>query len=83
MDPDPVRRIGWRARFVDPDFGRLVKVRLDPSLTTAELRADWAVKKSRASAKRRLKLEAGAPRATGTAFDDGGNQDETGPDGGA
>lgn len=66
--PNPARRIGWRARFVDPDTGRTVWKALDPSLTTEEARAAWAVRKSKALAQRRLELEGGAPRATGTAL---------------
>lgn len=69
IKPDPERRIGWRARYRDPDSGRLVKESLDASLTTAELREEWAARKSKALAKRRLELEGGAHRATGTGFD--------------
>lgn len=65
---DPVRRIGHRARFRDPDTGKLTKVSLDPALRTSELREDWAARKSKAIAKRRLELESGAARATGTAL---------------
>ncbi len=61
-------RIGWRVRYQDPDSGKTVKETLDPSLTTSESRADWAVRKSRALAKRRLEIEQGAPRATRTAL---------------
>lgn len=61
----------WRARYVDPDSGRAIKVRLDPlALPTAETRRDWAIRKAKALAKRRLELDAGAPRATGTALAD-------------
>lgn len=61
----------WRARFVDPDSGRTVKVRLDPvALTTAAARREWAIAKSKNLAKRRMELEAGAPIATGTSLDD-------------
>ncbi len=66
--PDADARTWWRARYVDPDSGKTKKVTLDASLTTAELRADWAVRKSKALARRRLELEEGAPRATGTAL---------------
>ncbi|HEX4341329.1 MAG TPA: hypothetical protein VH062_35720 [Polyangiaceae bacterium] len=66
LKPDPERRIGWRARYVDPDTGRTVKETLEPILTTAEARDEWAVRKSKALAKRRLELDGGAPRATGT-----------------
>ncbi|HVU00376.1 MAG TPA: hypothetical protein VHE30_01440 [Polyangiaceae bacterium] len=69
LKPDVARRIGWRARFVDPDSGRMVKQSLDAALTTEELRAAWAVRKSKELAKRREELEGGAPRATGTALD--------------
>lgn len=70
IKPDHTRRIGWRARFEDPDSGRTVKVSLDPALTTVELREDWAVRKSKAIARRRLELEGGAARETGTALKD-------------
>lgn len=70
LKPDPERRIGWRARYVDPDSGKTTKETLDASLTTDELRAEWAVKKSKALARRRLELEGGAHRETGTAFGD-------------
>jgi integrase len=63
-------RIGWRARYIDPDSGKVKKVSLDPSLTTAEQREDWAVDKSRTIAKRRVELDRGAPRATGTTLVD-------------
>lgn len=70
MKPDPERRIGWRARFRDPDSGRLVKETLPGDLTTAEARADWAAVKSKELAQRRLALEGGAVRATGIALKD-------------
>lgn len=65
--PDPERRRPhWRARFRDPDTGKVTKVKLDPAaLRTAEARRDWAIRKSKSLTKRRLELEAGAPRATG------------------
>lgn len=62
IKPDEARRIGWRARYVDPDSGRVVKISLDPALTTNELREDWAVRKSRQIAQRRLELDAGDAR---------------------
>jgi len=70
IKPDLARRIGWRARYTDPDSGRQVKETLDASLTTVEARDDWAVRKSRALARRRLELEGGAPPTTGTALSD-------------
>jgi len=70
IPPDPEHgHPTWRARYLDPDTGRMVKVRLDPlAVPTAETRRDWAVRKAKALAKRRLELEGGAPRATGTAL---------------
>jgi len=54
---------------VDPDTGRTVKVRLDPlALGTLEARREWAIRKARSLAKRRMELESGAPKATGTAL---------------
>ncbi len=70
IPPDPKRRIGWRARFTDPDTGEVTKPSLDAALTTSELREEWAVRKSRALDKRRLELEGGAHRATGTPLSD-------------
>jgi integrase len=66
VKPDPKRRIGWRARYKDPDTGRTVWESLEPELRSADARQDWAVDKSNALAKRRLELEGGAVRATGT-----------------
>lgn len=68
--PDPARRIGWRAQYIDPDSGVTVRETLPGALTTAELREDWAVRKSKALAMRRLELESGATPKTGTSFDD-------------
>ncbi len=70
IKPNPERRIGWRARFEDPDTGRTTWETLDASLTTAEARDDWAVRKSKALARRRLELEGGALPATGTLLAD-------------
>src|SRR5262245_52194540 len=70
LRPDPAgRHPSWRARFEDPDTGRTTKITLDPmALSTAEARRDWAIRKSKALARRRMELETGAPRTTGTAF---------------
>ncbi len=70
LKPDPARRIGHRARYKDPDSGKTVKESLDPGLRTLELREDWAARKSLALAKRRLELDGGAHRATGTTLED-------------
>jgi len=72
IPPDPEHgHPTWRARYLDPDSGRTVKVRLDPlAVPTAETRRDWAIRKAKALAKRRLELDGGAPRATGTALPD-------------
>ncbi|NRA34571.1 MAG: hypothetical protein HRU17_14645 [Polyangiaceae bacterium] len=64
--PEKSRRIGWRARFVDPDTGKSTKITLDRAYRTAELREDWARRKSRSLDKRRLELDGGAHRKTGT-----------------
>lgn len=66
IKPDPARRIGWRARYRDPDSGKFTKETLDAALTTVEQREQWAVWKSRENTKRRLELEGGAVRKTGT-----------------
>jgi integrase len=61
----------WRARYTDPDSGRTVKERLDPNaLRNDRERRDWAIRKARSLAKRRMDLESGAPRATGTSVED-------------
>ncbi|HEY5372948.1 MAG TPA: tyrosine-type recombinase/integrase [Polyangiaceae bacterium] len=59
----------WRARYVDPDTGKYANPSL-ADLPTAEARRDWAIRKSRALAKRRMDLDAGAHRATGTKLAD-------------
>jgi integrase len=68
--PNAERRIGWRARYRDPDTGKTTWETLGASLSSDEARAVWAVAKSRAIAKRQMELEGGAPRTTGTALDD-------------
>jgi integrase len=72
IPPDAAgRHPTWRARYVDADTGRQKKVRLDPAgLPTAETRRDWAIRRSKALARRRMELESGAPRATGTTMAD-------------
>ncbi|MGB5810797.1 MAG: hypothetical protein WBG86_09720, partial [Polyangiales bacterium] len=47
MKPEPERRIGWRARFADPDTGKQRKVSLPRRLRTKDAREAWAVRKSR------------------------------------
>jgi integrase len=70
IPPDPEHgHPNWRARFKDPDNGRLVKLTI-AELTTAEARRDWAVRKAKTLGKRRMDLEAGASRNTGTALFD-------------
>ncbi|HVY27035.1 MAG TPA: hypothetical protein VHB79_10810 [Polyangiaceae bacterium] len=70
LRPDPDgRHPHWRARFRDPDSGRVVKLTI-AELTTAEARRDWAIRKAKTLGKRRMDLEAGAPRATGTTLSD-------------
>lgn len=62
------RRIPPRARYVDPDSGKTKYETLPAALTTVEAREQWAKRKSVALAKRKLELEGGAVRATGTAL---------------
>jgi len=70
LRPDPAgRHPHWRARFTDPDTGRSTKQTL-AALPTADARRDWAIRKSRTIGKRRMDLDAGAPRATGTGLAD-------------
>jgi integrase len=70
IKPSSAKRMGWRARYTDPDSGRSVYTSLDAALTHAEQREKWAVEKSRELTKRRLALEGGAVRATGIALSD-------------
>jgi integrase len=58
--------MGWRVRYVDPDTGRTVKRALDRTLTTKADREEYCVKLSERLGRRRLELEGGAVRATGT-----------------
>jgi len=58
--------MGWRVRYVDPDTGRTLKRALDRTLTTIAAREDYAVRLSERLGRRRLELEDGAVRATGT-----------------
>src|SRR4051812_31687030 len=64
LKPNPKRRIGHRARWEDPDTGKTAYMTL-AGLTTDEARREWASRKSAALAKRRMDLDAGAPRKTG------------------
>lgn len=66
----PEGRHWWRARFIDPDTGRMKKETLDRALTTRDDREDWAVRKSQRLERRRTELERGAVRATGTTLAD-------------
>jgi len=57
----------WRARYRDADTGRMVKVKLETKgLPNQDARVDWAKKKSKSLAKRRMELESGAPRFSGS-----------------
>lgn len=64
--PNEKARTGWRARYVDPDLEKMVWETLDAALDTVELREDWAARKAKGLALRRLELMGGAPRALGT-----------------
>jgi integrase len=66
LAPDERARQWWRARYVDPDSGRTVRKTLDRTLTTIAAREDYCVKLSERLGARRLELEHGAVRATGT-----------------
>jgi len=65
-------RIAWRARFRDPDTGRLAYESLDPrgAGRTHESRRAWAIQKAEGVARRKDAIKLGAPRATGTATSD-------------
>jgi integrase len=60
--------MGWRVRYVDPDTGRTVKRALDRTLTTKADREGYAARLSERLGRRRLDLESGASKATGTPF---------------
>jgi integrase len=62
--------MGWRVRFTDPDSGKTVKRALDRSLRTKADREDYACRLSDQLARRRLDLESGASKATGTPIAD-------------
>lgn len=70
--PSEAKRMSyWRAVYRDPDTGKDVYERLDPSaFSTERARADWAKRKAREIAKREQELEDGAPRTTGLTFKD-------------
>ncbi|MBW2213851.1 MAG: phage integrase N-terminal SAM-like domain-containing protein, partial [Deltaproteobacteria bacterium] len=64
-----VKRSGatwWGVRYRDPDSGKIVRKTLDRTLTTIVDREDYAVRESERLGRRRLELEGGAVRATGT-----------------
>lgn len=64
-------RAAWRARYEDPDTGKLTFTRIDPmAIRTAEARRTWAIAVSKRIARRGMELEAGAPKTTGTALAD-------------
>lgn len=68
MQPDASHAY-YRARFKEPDTGRVVKVKIDPlAVTTVEARREWAIAKAKSLAKRRMDIESGAPKQTGTAL---------------
>ena len=67
---DPEQRHWWKVRYRHPDTGKMVKRTLDRALRTKAMREDYAVTLSEQLARRRLELESGATRATGTPFSD-------------
>src|SRR5262245_8052322 len=60
----------WVARYQDADSGKMINRKVDARYSTHEARRDWAIDKSKELFSRKLALEAGAPRATGTQLDD-------------
>jgi integrase len=60
----PSGRVQWRARFRDPDTGKIVDVAL--KLRNAEARRSWAVEKSGLLDQRKMELRKGGPRALPT-----------------
>ncbi len=62
----------WRARFIDPDTNKIVDLTLDgKTLTSDEARTDWAKKKSKAIARRRMEIELGAVKRPNIALETG------------
>lgn len=70
LPADPKARTWHRVRYVDPDTGKTIRKTLDRALRTRALREDYARRLSDQLARRRLELEGGAPKATGTPFAD-------------
>ena len=70
LPADPKARTWHRVRYVDPDTGKTVRKTLDRALRTRAQREDYACRLSDQLARRRLELEGGAPKATGTPFAD-------------
>lgn len=56
----------WRARYTDPDTGKQVWEKLEPTLSKKEARRVWAIRKSEALSRRRAELASGAPQRTRT-----------------
>ncbi len=61
------RHLWWRARYRDPDSGKVIKEKIEG--TNEDARRDWAQRKSNALRLRRDALSKGVPRYTGTALD--------------
>jgi integrase len=68
--PKAKARTWWRVRYADPDTGQSTRKTLDRALRTREMREDYACDLSDRLARRRLQLESGTPKATGTPFAD-------------
>jgi integrase len=63
----PSGRMQWRARFIDPDTKRATDVTLDAvELPNHEARRLWAVRKSKALAKLRMRIDEVGPRSAPT-----------------
>lgn len=56
----------WRARYIDPETGRKVLETLEATLSSEEIRTEWAKKKSATLAARRAEIATGAPIRTVT-----------------
>lgn len=70
LPADPKARTWHRARYSDPDSGKTIRKTLDRALRTRAQREDYACRLSDKLARRRLELESGKPRTTGTPFAD-------------
>jgi integrase len=58
---NPSGAVVWRARFKDPETGKVAYLKL-AGLTTADARREWAITKSKSIAQRLMAIEGGAAK---------------------